>query len=398
MKIAFISFSQFPEGGAVAHRQFMMAKGLASLGHKVYLIFPLKYSWDALTANIEGVEICCGAHAEKELSDTFIGKIRKRIVLFKTARAVFEEGLDWLIMYNIGIDGIPYYFTSKIYDVNIAMENNELRTIKDKSIKVKIINIIYRISETLSLAFIDLNIASSTLINKRLTSLAPRIPILNVFALVDVEKYKNDPSKAEAFRKKYGLEDEIILSYLGGYHRTRGCDILLRACRILDDLGNKYKLVIGGRVVKQKEYVDVPQLVENLNLKNVLVLKEWLGPEQLIAAYSAADILVIPNIDNLESQGAFPHKLAEYLSMGKPIAASEVGDIPTFLHHGENALLCKPGDPVSLASALSVLIDDPALRRRLSKNARETAKRYFDCRMIAGQIENKFYEVLRSSG
>ena len=55
--------------------------------------------------------------------------------------------------------------------------------------------------------------------------------------------------------------------------------------------------------------------------------------------------------------------------MGKPVVASAVGDIPWYLTDNEDALLTRPGDAEDMAQALDRLIEDPALRRKLSKQA-----------------------------
>ena len=121
------------------------------------------------------------------------------------------------------------------------------------------------------------------------------------------------------------------------------------------------------------------------------MLTGYLPKDELIAAMSAADILVEPKMTHAANLAAFPQKLAEYLSMGKPVVASAVGDIPWYLTDNEDALLTRPGDArEDMAQALKRLIEDPALRRKLSKQAREAARKYFDYHLLAAKIEKAF--------
>jgi glycosyltransferase involved in cell wall biosynthesis len=45
--------------------------------------------------------------------------------------------------------------------------------------------------------------------------------------------------------------------------------------------------------------------------------------------------------------------------------------------HGRNVLLCPPKDPAALADAITAVVDDPALRRRLTEGALALANEWF---------------------
>jgi glycosyltransferase involved in cell wall biosynthesis len=69
-------------------------------------------------------------------------------------------------------------------------------------------------------------------------------------------------------------------------------------------------------------------------------------------------------------------KLLEYMSMGKAIAAANVGQLGQNIQNEKNGLLFEPDDE-SLAKTLTRLIRDPLLREKLGKAAREDAIKYF---------------------
>ena len=128
-------------------------------------------------------------------------------------------------------------------------------------------------------------------------------------------------------------------------------------------------------------------IVAALDLRDDVVLTGWLGIDQVVAAMSAADVLVVPKIDDLINHAGFPTKIAEYLAMGKAVATSTVGDISRYLTNGEDAVLCEPGNSHDLAQALYRLLSDSNLREHLGRAARQTALRYFDYRASGQQIE-----------
>jgi glycosyltransferase involved in cell wall biosynthesis len=82
------------------------------------------------------------------------------------------------------------------------------------------------------------------------------------------------------------------------------------------------------------------------------------------------DIAVQPKA----TEYASPLKLFEYMALGRAIIAPDQPNLREVLTDGSNALLFAPDDPVSLASALSALIVEPDLRRRLGAAAARTVE------------------------
>jgi len=68
--------------------------------------------------------------------------------------------------------------------------------------------------------------------------------------------------------------------------------------------------------------------------------------------------------------------LLEAMAIGVPVVATRVGGNPELVEHGETGLLVDP-EPSQLASAISLLLEDSGLAKRLAENAaRVTRERY----------------------
>ena len=85
------------------------------------------------------------------------------------------------------------------------------------------------------------------------------------------------------------------------------------------------------------------------------------------AAYAAADLFVLPS--RYEGYGIV---YAEALAHGLPVVACNVGPVPELVGE-EAALLVEPGDVEALSRALDPLLEDDALRDRMSAAARRRA-------------------------
>ena len=73
-----------------------------------------------------------------------------------------------------------------------------------------------------------------------------------------------------------------------------------------------------------------------------------------------------------------PVKLFEYLSMGKPIVASEIGQQGEVINDRTNGLLCKVNDIDDFVAKIKILHDDHQLSDQISKRARTEAIKKYD--------------------
>jgi len=393
MKIAIAGFTEFPGGGAVPHRIYMMAKGLVGLGHQIFVAVPLKNSSGPLQYSFDGINVIAGGYLKTNGSTSFSTKIYKRISLFKAVHQLSAQKLDWLFLYDMGMDSLPYLMIAHKNNWHIAAENCDVRLVTYNRLKDKLIQHSYQLAYTILSSKFDLNLSVSTFLKTHCEKIAPDVPSLIIPAIIDTDTFKMDANVGESFRKQWGLDQDLIISYLGSLEKIHGIEILLSSAMQLKEAGKEFKLVVCGRIVNDLRKHEIMELVNKLNLKDHILFTGFLPTQEVLAAMSAADILVAPQIDHIANQAGFPQKIAEYLSLGKPIVSSATGDIPRYLKHGDNALLSRPGDADSLFKALTTLIDHPGLRLRLAQRARQSARQFFDCRTIARQIEDKLFEI-----
>jgi glycosyltransferase involved in cell wall biosynthesis len=100
-----------------------------------------------------------------------------------------------------------------------------------------------------------------------------------------------------------------------------------------------------------------------------------LSQPALAALHQRATATVLPSLTDSESFGMC---LVEAMSCATAVVGSRVGGIPYVVEDGVTGLLVRPGSPVALASALSSLLDSPALTARLGSAGRAAAVERFD--------------------
>jgi glycosyltransferase involved in cell wall biosynthesis len=102
-------------------------------------------------------------------------------------------------------------------------------------------------------------------------------------------------------------------------------------------------------------------------------LGRLVGDEQLATVYRAADMFLLPTLeDNL------PNTLLESLAAGTPVIAYATGGIPEIVGQGSGGLAVPRGDVGAFATAIRSLVQDPQARRRLSLEAEAHARSALD--------------------
>lgn len=81
---------------------------------------------------------------------------------------------------------------------------------------------------------------------------------------------------------------------------------------------------------------------------------------------------------------AISRAVLEWMAMGRPVIASNVGGISDLIDDGVTGLLVPPGDPAALAEALCALLLDPQKAQAYGRNARARWEKEFGL--------NTFYE------
>ncbi|GHV64847.1 glycosyl transferase [Bacteroidia bacterium] len=148
-------------------------------------------------------------------------------------------------------------------------------------------------------------------------------------------------------REKFNLpvDKKLILFAAAKLSDTRkGMDYFVEACRsLLVEVGNMVEVVLlGGKMAEQ--------LVLPLKTNPLGYLKT---PSDIVAAYAACDIFVIPSLeDNL------PNTVMEAMACGTPCVGFNVGGIPEMIDHKKNGYVAEYKSASDLAAGILWVLDN----------------------------------------
>lgn len=89
-------------------------------------------------------------------------------------------------------------------------------------------------------------------------------------------------------------------------------------------------------------------------------------PDQLLAYYALADMMVLPNRAQPGEVDGLPLVFLEAQACGLPVIGGAAGGTPEAVRDGETGLLVDSTDPHAIAAAVMRLLDDPVLAARLA--------------------------------
>lgn len=172
-----------------------------------------------------------------------------------------------------------------------------------------------------------------------------------------------DSAQFEVFSKMSAGSDPTRLINVCRLAPEKGHQYLFAALVALNQRGLRCHVdLVGTGPIEQ----ELRALVAKLGIAGQVTFRGYVpyGPA-LFDLYQNAGALVLSSTTE-----GFPQVINESLSIGLPTIATRVGGIPSFLTHGETALLVPPRDPPALANAIESFVRDAELRERLRNRGR----------------------------
>jgi glycosyltransferase involved in cell wall biosynthesis len=110
----------------------------------------------------------------------------------------------------------------------------------------------------------------------------------------------------------------------------------------------------------------------------------------LALVYSAADVMIVPSI-----QEAFGQTASESLACGTPVVAFGNTGLSDIVEHQKNGYLAKSFDTGDLARGIKWVLGDDKRWKKLSENAREKVVNEFDIVKVAKRYEDLYRDILK---
>ena len=206
---------------------------------------------------------------------------------------------------------------------------------------------------------------------------------------VDAARFSGIVDTARLRAELHVAPDDVLALFTGGLDRAhyfKGVDVLLRALAQVTE--RRLRLVIVGDGDLRPAY---QELAAALGVAAHVHFAGRVDDATLPLYYAACDLTVLPSTTRGE---AFGIVLLEAMAAGKPVVASDLPGVRAVVRNTGGGLLARPADVKALASALSALAVNPALRRRLGSAGREAMGARYTWAALGDQLERVYHEAL----
>ena len=190
----------------------------------------------------------------------------------------------------------------------------------------------------------------------RRSSLFSRFPTTVIPNGLDAESFA--PRDQRFARDLLGVPAEarvVLFVAESTENKRKGFAELLDAIDRLADVPGLLLLSVGGQAPR------LPDGVANRHLGRVT------ADRLLSAAYAAADVFVIPSL-----QESFGQTVTEAMACGTPVVGFDAGGIPDMVRPGVTGQLAPVGDTAALAAAVRTVLADPD-RAAMGRRCRQVA-------------------------
>ena len=194
---------------------------------------------------------------------------------------------------------------------------------------------------------------------------------------VDIEHFKPVPEPG----------GPITVALVGRMLWDKGVGEFVEAARILHKKGEPIRAILVGTPDPAN-----PKSIPEATLRawELEGLIEWRGFEKDVRKiWANAHIAVLPSY-----REGMPKSLLEAAAMGRPLVAADAPGCRDLIKNGENGILVKVGDALSLADAIELLAKSPDERLRLGDRAREIVEGAYSADAISQQTSELYLSLI----
>jgi len=166
----------------------------------------------------------------------------------------------------------------------------------------------------------------------------------------------------------------------------KGLDVLIRAIAKLRDNGQRLCVIVAGEGPMR---ASLETLINELAVRDLVELRGQQSRQSVDQLLHDCTAFVLAS--RFESFGI---AAVEAMAAGKAVVATRVDGILEIIDDGENGLLSEPGDIDTLALAIARVVDNPTLRDRLGRAARQRVAEHFQRRSMGEKYTQVFHELI----
>jgi len=229
-------------------------------------------------------------------------------------------------------------------------------------------------------------VALSSGIADYIKTIVPNKPIEVITNIADTGFFELEEKK-ESLKKKFGIKDELVISYSGTLGVANHLEYLLEAAQAC--AGINVRILILGRGAEADK---IKRIQEERVLSNVTFIPHA-DREVVREVLNVSDAVYISFLGIESLHTGSPNKLFDGLAAGKLIIINFGGWIKTLLQSNDAGFSYDPNDTKAFKEKLLLFINNKEILKSFQKNSRQLAENSFSLE----RLSEKQYLFIRES-
>ncbi len=391
------------EGGAISHSRGVV-QGFLKLGYRVDCFADSEFmKFDGQSCSFKQIRPRKAYILPRELNHFnfqwhFISQVRKLI----------GEVFQGIIYQRLSVGGFAGVILSRLWKVPLVIEYNGSEVWLAKNWGNRFFfdrTVAFVENEILSNAHLLVTVSEPLKRDLETRGVEPERIVVCPNG-VDIDLFSPENITNEMRRKtrtRFGFSDEdIIFTFVGTFGVWHGATVFADSIlKILEEFEDTNSPLIDRLrflfIGNGAEYGQVSQRLISAKKSGRVTMTGLVEHADVVSLLDISDVCLSPTIENQDGSEFFgsPTKLFEYLAAGKPIIASEIGQIKDVMRGSPNfqkinidscwslsseesgnavGILVPPGDSEILKTAILALAGDDKSRLTMAQNARVQAK------------------------
>jgi len=217
----------------------------------------------------------------------------------------------------------------------------------------------------------------------------------NIFSApvgADLQQFRPDLNLSGIIRKNYNIHNQLVL-YVGQLHGGQYAELFIKSAPQVIKSHPAATFMIVGNGYRLNE---LKALATRLGLDKHFIFTGSVAHDEIPYYMCEADVCVACFEENDITRSKSPLKVVEYLACGKAIVASRVGEVRNMV--GGVGVLAEPGDAGSLASGITLLLKNKALKEEMGRRSRERAEKKYNWSITAENLLRAYGAAVKNQG
>jgi len=160
--------------------------------------------------------------------------------------------------------------------------------------------------------------------------------------------------------------NNLVALYVGGLGPHRGLETTIKSVPLIMNQIKNFKLLIVG--AKEFEILEINNLIASLKIESFVDIIKWVPFSKVFSYIKLSKVCLVPHNDFEHTQTTIPHKLFQYMIMGKPVLVSDCKPLKRVVNDTGAGLVFKANDSMDLSKKMIELFSNSEKTKLMSKN------------------------------